>query len=157
MLKRSARNSIDSLSPSLVCLEKLISQLLIPGPQQSERGALPIVPKGTVALVIRLGSKEKPETGWQAGRVGSSCCANGPVKAAHTVLRGFTVLNFAPEAKFGWPGSSKSKVVSSSSTSSCDVMRIGKPLWKERIPVISQPSSSLPLKPSYLGIGKSQT
>jgi hypothetical protein len=44
-------------SPNLVCLEKLISQLLIPGPQQIERGALSMVPGATVAFVNKLGSK----------------------------------------------------------------------------------------------------
>ena len=34
-----------------------MSQLLIPGPQQIERGALPMVPGATVALVNKLGSK----------------------------------------------------------------------------------------------------
>src|SRR6267154_6894065 len=112
MLKTSARNSICHLSPNLVFFAKLMSQLLIPGPQQMERGALPMVPGVTVALVNKLGSKAKPVTGWQAGAVGSIACGRGPVKAAQTVFRGLTVLK-AP-AKFGWPGASKSKVVSSS-------------------------------------------
>src|SRR5207245_237932 len=123
MLKRSARNSMRNLSPSDVCLEKLMSQLLMPGPQQIERGALPIVPDATVEFVNKLGSKANPVTGWQAGAVGSNCCAKGPVPAAQTGLRGLTVLN--GPTKFGWPGASKSNVVSNCSTSSWEEMRMG--------------------------------
>ena len=64
-----------------------MSQLLMPGPQQIERGALPIVPDATVEFVNKLGSKANPVTGWQAGAVGSNCCAKGPVPAAQTARR----------------------------------------------------------------------
>src|SRR5271169_5467718 len=120
-----------------------MSVLLIPGPQQIERGAFPIVPAATVELVKRLGSKTYPETGWQGVPVPES----GPVNAAQTVLRGLTVLNGA--VRLGSPGATKSNVVSSCSTSSWEVMRIGNPLWNVRMPDTSQPSSSLPLKPLY--------
>src|ERR1700730_18233544 len=152
----SPRNSMLSFSPiSLVCFEKLMSQLLMPGPQQMERGALPIVPNCGPPLAgsfeNRLGSKTKPDTRDQGGAPG----AKGPVKAAQTVPRGLTALNGA--TRFGSPGASKRNVESSSSRSDCEVMRPGKPLWKITMPDISQPLSSAPLKPSILGTSRSHT
>ena len=37
-----------------------MSQLLIPGPQQIERGALPMVPGATVAIGEQVGIEHKP-------------------------------------------------------------------------------------------------
>src|SRR5712692_10616082 len=104
------------------------------------RGALPIVPIGTapglaaqspgivgsqVALLKELGSKPR---------------LPGP--------RGSSLLNGA--TRFGAPGVSKSKL-DCSSVSSCEVIRIGNPLWNVVIPDTAQPFNAFPLKPSYLG------
>src|SRR5437879_13675619 len=70
MLNSSARNSSRARSARDVALRMPISKLLMPLPQQIERGALPIVPKRTVAFVKMLGSKP-PAMGTQGhGAVG---------------------------------------------------------------------------------------
>src|SRR5260370_35590480 len=117
----------------------------------SHTGLGPAPGEPATVLSNRLGSNAYPDTVTQEGAPGAS----GPVPNWHTVLRGLTVLNGA--TTFGSPGASKLNVLSSSSLSACDVMRIGKPLWILQIPAISQPSSNLPLKHSLLGTGKSQT
>src|ERR1700722_1974827 len=118
-------------SPSGVSFTSPMSMLLIPGVQQIERGALPMVPGGTVELVNNVGSKAKP-----------LCCFT------------FHVWNGA--VRFGSPGASK-KILLNSSMSSEEVIRIGNPVWKVRIPDHSHPSTSLPVKPSYFGTGKAHT
>ena len=125
--KSPPRNSILSFSPSAKPLKKPISQLLIPGLQQIERGAFPIVPGATVELVNRFGSKTNP-----------SFC------------RTFCVWKGA--VRFGSPGASKKKLLNSS-MSSPDVMRIGNPAWNVTIPDHCQPSSSCPFQPLYFGAG----
>src|SRR5271167_1589043 len=135
MLKMSARNCIWTLSPMAVFFMKLMSVLLIPGPQQMVLGALPMVPGATVEFVKELGSNTNP-----------------PVCR----ILVFTRCG-CPAAKFGSPAASKRKVLSSCSISSCEVIRIGKPDWKLKMPDSSQPSSHRPLNPSIFGTGKSHT
>src|SRR5256885_8678137 len=87
MLKTSARNSICHLSPNLVFFRKLMSQLLVPGPQQMERGALPMVPGATVELVNKLGSEAQPQEGQSAWNVGCRLLLETTGHPAHRRFR----------------------------------------------------------------------
>src|SRR5215471_6255598 len=117
-------------------LKKPISQLLMPGEQQIERGALPIVPGGTVAFVNCDGSNTNPPCFL------ASHCTSEP--AAY------------PGAQFGSPGASKN-VLRNCSMSSDEVMRTGKPVWNVTMPETCQPLSSCPLNPSNFGTGSAHT
>src|SRR5437899_1205842 len=154
-LNNSPRNSSLKRSLTGVTFKKAISQLLIPGPQQMVRGALPIVPRPTVASVNVLGSKAALMGTHGVGGSVAFTPAVGPVPSAHVLFRGSIRRNVAPGLKFGWPGVSKSKL-DCSSMSSCSVMRMGKPDWNVVIPDNAQPLRAFPLKPSYLGTGNSQ-
>src|SRR6266849_4108183 len=143
-LKSSPRNSSLQRSLSCVTFWKPISQLLIPGPQHTVRGALPIVPGATVASVKLLFGSNPALIGWQSTPVPD----DGPVPNAHTVFFGLIDLNGA--TTLGSPGVSKSKL-DCSSMSSCSVMRTGKPAWNVVIPETAQPLRALPAKPSYFG------
>src|ERR1700693_2545975 len=120
-----------TLSFSGVSFTNPISRLFIPGVQQIERGALPIVPGATVEVVNSVGSNAKP-----------LCCLTSQV--------------WNGAVRLGSPGASK-KMLLNSSMSSEEVMRIGNPAWKVRIPDHSHPSTSLPVNPSYFGTGKAHT
>src|SRR5258708_4285755 len=112
----------------------------MPGPQQIERGEVPMLPSGTpfrsaadwMLLSNRAGLNAKPPF----------------LRMSWVWKRG---------SRLGSPTASKSNVLSNSSLSACEVMRIGKPLWRVSMPDISHPSRTLPLNPEYLGTGRSHT
>src|SRR4029077_19563875 len=112
----------------------------MPGPQQMERGAVPMLPSGTPVV---------SEADWMLLSNRAGLNTSPPFLRMSWVWKGAT--------RFGSPGASKLKVLSNSSLSACDVMRIGKPLWRVSMPEISHPSNNLPLNPEYLGTGRSQT
>ena len=67
------------------------SQLLIPGPQQTVRGALPIVPGATVLFVKLLLGSNPALIGWQSMPVPEL----GPVPNAQVAAFGLMDLNGA--------------------------------------------------------------
>src|SRR5579884_3206853 len=121
------------------------SQLLMPGPQQMVRGALPMVPRGTAPGLLAQSPGIVGSHGVLLNELGSNPRLPGP--------RGSSFLNGA--TRFGSPGVSKSKL-DCSSVSSCDVIRTGKPLWNVVIPETAQPFSAFPANPLYFGTGSSQ-